>query len=74
MRQGINPAAGDFSCGAICLWIENGIVTFPVAEITVSGNLSQMLKNVQMIGNDLRFTRSIAGPTVKIGEMTASGI
>ncbi len=74
LGQGTNPATGDFSRGAIGLWIENGVVTFPVAEITVSGNLSQMLKNIEMIGNDLRFTRSLAGPTIKIGEMTVSGV
>jgi len=74
MGQGTNPATGDYSRGAFGMWIENGKITFPVAEITISGNLAQMLKNIEMVGNDLRFDRSITGPTVKIGEMTVSGI
>ena len=74
MGQGTNPATGDFSRGAFGLWIENGKIAYPVAEITISGNLAQMLNSIEMIGNDLRFNRSIAGPTVKIREMTVSGI
>ena len=74
LGQGTNPATGDFSRGAFGLWIENGEITFPVAEITISGNLEQMLKNIEMVGNDLRFDRSITGPTLKIGEMTVSGV
>ena len=74
MGQGTNPTTGDFSKGASGMWIENGELVFPVAEVTVSGNLAQMLKDIVMIGNDLRFDRSITGPTVKIGEMTVSGI
>ncbi len=73
MGQGTNTVTGDFSRGAFGMWIENGEIAYPVAEITVSGNLSQMLENIEMIGNDLRFNRSITGPTVKISEMTVSG-
>ncbi|MBC8183537.1 TldD/PmbA family protein [candidate division KSB1 bacterium] len=74
MGQGTNAATGDFSKGVSGLWIENGEVIFPVAEAAVSGNLAQMLKDIVMVGNDLRFDRSITGPTVKIGEMTVSGL
>ena len=74
MGQGTNPATGDFSRGAFGLWIENGKIAYPVAEITISGNLAQMLNDIEMIGNDLRFNRSIVGPTVKISEMTVSGV
>ena len=74
MGQGTNTVTGDFSKGAFGLWIEDGEIAYPVAEITVSGNLGQMLKNIELVGNDLRFTRSITGPTIKIGEMTISGV
>lgn len=74
MGQGTNPVTGDFSRGAFGMWIENGAIAFPVAEITVSSNLAKMLNDIELVGNDLRFNSSIAGPTVKLKEMTISGI
>ncbi|NOZ61495.1 MAG: TldD/PmbA family protein [Calditrichaeota bacterium] len=73
MGQGTNPVTGDYSRGAFGLWIENGEVAYPVAEITISGNLGTMLQSIEMVGNDLRFNRSISAPTIKIAEMTVSG-
>ncbi len=73
MGQGTNPSSGDFSRGAFGMWIENGEIAHPVSEITINGNLEQMLKNMDMIGNDLRINRSVSGPTVRIAEMTVAG-
>lgn len=73
MGQGTVATSGDISRGAFGLWIEKGEVVHPVAEITISTNLGQLLKNVVMVGNDLEFRQSIAGPTVKIAEMTVGG-
>ncbi len=72
--QGVNTVNGDYSRGACGLWIENGELTFPVAEVTVAGNLSEMLKNILYIGNDLEFRGSTSAPTVAIGGMTISGV
>jgi PmbA protein len=72
--QGTVATTGDISTGAFGLWIENGVPAFPVAEITISGNLGTMLKNVEMIGSDLDFRRSVTGPTIKVKEMTISGV
>ncbi len=72
--QGTNPTTGDLSRGAFGLWIENGEIAYPVAEITISGNLSDILNNIEMVGNDLIFDRSITGPTLKVSEMTVAGI
>ena len=72
--QGLVPTTGDISRGAFGMWIENGEVTFPVAEITISGNLGQILREIEMVGNDLEYKRSINGPTIKIKEMTVGGI
>ena len=71
--QGVNTVTGDYSRGASGLWIENGELTFPVAEITIAGNLSQMLENILHIGNDLEFRGSTSAPTLAIGGMTISG-
>jgi len=72
--HGLNAVTGDISRGAFGLWIENGEIAFPVSEITVSGNLGKMLNEIEMIGNDLDFRGSIAGPTIKISEITLGGI
>jgi PmbA protein len=72
--QGVNTVNGDYSRGASGIWIENGELTYPVTEVTVAGNLSEMLKNVLFIGNDLEFLGSTAAPTLALGGMTVSGV
>ncbi|MBV9609021.1 MAG: TldD/PmbA family protein, partial [Acidobacteria bacterium] len=70
---GINLVTGDFSRGASGMWIVNGELAYPVEEITVAGNLRDMLNNVSEIGNDLEFRGSIAAPTIRIDGMTVAG-
>ncbi len=70
---GVNMVTGDFSRGASGLWIENGELTYPVEEITVAGNLKDMLNNISEIGNDLEFRGSTASPTLRIDGMTIAG-
>jgi PmbA protein len=73
MGFGVNVVTGDYSRGATGLWIENGALTHAVEEITVAGNLAEMLKNVTAIGNDLEFRGAIASPTLRIDGMTIAG-
>jgi PmbA protein len=70
---GVNPVTGDYSRGAVGLWIENGEFAYPVEEITIAGNLLEMFQNVEVIGNDLELRGTIAAPTVKITRMTIAG-
>ncbi|MGH7821728.1 MAG: TldD/PmbA family protein [Candidatus Binatia bacterium] len=70
---GVNPVTGDYSRGAGGLWIESGKLTFPVEEVTIAGNLLEMLTSVEVIGNDLRFRSRTASPTLKIRRMTVAG-
>jgi PmbA protein len=70
---GVNLVTGDFSQGASGLWIENGDFTFPVEEVTVAGNLKDMLNNISEIGTDLEFRGSTAAPTLRIEGMTIAG-
>src|SRR6266700_381042 len=70
---GVNMVTGDFSRGASGLWIENGELTFPVEEVTVAGNLKDMLNNISEIGSDLEFRGSLAAPTLRIDGMTIAG-
>jgi PmbA protein len=73
MGFGVNTVTGDYSRGATGLWIENGQLTHAVEEVTIAGNLGEMLKNVTAIGNDLVFRGSVASPTLRIDGMTIAG-
>jgi PmbA protein len=68
-----NTVTGDYSAGAVGLWIENGELAYPVSGITVAGNLKQMLMDLEEPASNLEFRSSIAAPTILIREMTVSG-
>jgi PmbA protein len=70
---GNNTVTGDYSTGVAGLWIENGELAYPVSEITIAGNMNQMLMNIEEIGSELEFRTSIASPALRIPEMTISG-
>jgi PmbA protein len=71
--HGFNPVTGDFSRGAAGIWIEDGKPAFPVHEITVAGNLGDMLLGIDAIGNDLLWQGSIAAPSLRVARMTVAG-
>lgn len=73
LGHGLNSVTGDISRGAFGLWIEKGEITYPVSEITISGNLGEILNQIEMVGNDLNFYTPLAGPTIKIQELTVAG-
>jgi PmbA protein len=73
MGFGVNMVTGDYSRGAAGLWIENGELTFAVEEITIAGNLKEILNNVTAIANDLEFRGAVASPTLRIDGMTIAG-
>ncbi len=73
MGFGTNIVTGDYSRGSTGLWIENGVLTHAVEEVTIAGNLGEMLRNVTAIGNDLNFRGSVASPTLRVDGMTIAG-
>jgi len=73
MGFGVNMVTGDYSRGAAGLWIENGELTFAVEEVTIAGNLKEMLNNVTAIADDLEFRGAVASPTLRIDGMTIAG-
>jgi len=73
MGFGANLVTGDYSRGASGLWIENGDFTHAVEEVTIAGNLREMLRNISAIGDDLEFRGSVASPTLRIDGMTVAG-
>ena len=70
---GVNMVTGDYSRGATGIWIENGNLAYPVEEITIAGNLKDMLRDIEMVGSDLEMRGRIASPTIKISQMTIAG-
>jgi PmbA protein len=52
MGQGVNQVTGDYSRGASGFWVENGEIAYPVEEITIAGNLKDMLMGITAVGAD----------------------
>jgi PmbA protein len=73
LGHGLNPVNGDISRGAFGLWVEKGEIVYPVSEITISGNLGKILMEIEELGDDLEFRSAIAGPTLKVAELTIAG-
>jgi PmbA protein len=73
MGFGVNLVTGDYSRGASGLWISHGELAYPVEEITIAGNLKDMLQNISEIGNDLEFRGSVAAPTLRLDGLTVGG-
>src|SRR5262249_53856225 len=70
---GIDLVSGDYSQGAVGHWIEKGRLAHPVHEVTIAGNLKQMLLDVDAVGRDLEWRGSIASPPPRIKKMKGSG-
>lgn len=70
---GVNGVTGDYSRGAVGLWIDAGQLAYPVEEVTVAGNLLDMLAGVEGVGNDLVLRDRTAAPTLLIGRMVVAG-
>lgn len=68
-----NPISGDFSVGATGFWIEKGKIAFPVREVTIAGNILDLMKNVDAVASDLRFSGRIGSPTLRVKELSISG-
>lgn len=68
-----NPISGDFSVGATGILIENGELTRPVRGVTIAGNILELLKNIDGVGNDLRFFGGKGSPTIRVDGVSVSG-
>ena len=71
--MGFNPVTGDYSRGAAGLWIEGGELAGPVEEITIAGNLGDMLRDVDAVGCDLVWLGRVASPSLRVARMTVAG-
>lgn len=73
MGQGVNPVTGDYSRGARGFWVEQGQIAFPVQEVTIAGNLRNMLRAIVAVGNDSLVRGNNCSPSVLIDSMTLGG-
>ncbi|KYF63432.1 PmbA protein [Sorangium cellulosum] len=73
MGFGFNAVTGDFSRGASGFWIENGQLTHPVSEVTISLNLDELLQRIDAVGDDLDLRTATAAPTFRVSAMTIAG-
>jgi PmbA protein len=72
MGMGVSGTTGDYSRGAAGFWIENGVLSFPVSEVTIAGNLKNMFRQLTA-ANDLEFKSGVDAPTLRIDGMTLAG-
>jgi PmbA protein len=70
---GANTVNGDYSQGAVGLWVENGEIAYPVNELTIASTLQQLWQQVDAVGNDLDRTKSTSAPSFRIDRMTVAG-
>lgn len=70
--HGLNMVTGDYSKGASGYWIENGEITYPVAGITIAGNLKDMFVKM-IVASDLEFRGSVNAPSMLFETMTIGG-
>jgi PmbA protein len=73
MGQGINMVTGDYSRGAAGFWVEKGELQYPVAEITIAGNLRSMLSGIVAVGDDVDVRGGIRCGSILLEEMTIAG-
>ena len=73
MGQGVNIVTGNYSRGAAGFWVENGEIQYPVAEITIAGQLQDMLKNIVAVADDIEHRSNIQTGSILLDKMKISG-
>jgi PmbA protein len=73
MGQGVNTVTGDYSRGAAGFWVEDGEIQFPVAEVTIAGNLKDIFQNIAAIGRDVDRRGGVHSGSILISSMQVAG-
>ncbi|QLB44737.1 metalloprotease PmbA [Mannheimia pernigra] len=73
LGSAINNVTGEYSRGAAGFWVENGEIQYPVAEITIAGQLQDMYKNLIAVGDDIEHRSNIQTGSILLEKMTVSG-
>jgi PmbA protein len=73
LGQGVNYVTGDYSRGAAGYWVEKGEIAYPVEEITIAGNLREMLQGIAAVGSDIELRGAKQVGSVLLERMTIAG-
>jgi len=73
MGQGVNLLTGDYSRGAAGYWVEAGEIRYPVEEITIAGNLKDMLRGIVAVGSDIVVRGARRSGSILLENMTIAG-
>ncbi|RRJ83715.1 metalloprotease PmbA [Aestuariirhabdus litorea] len=73
LGQGVNLVTGDYSRGASGFWVEQGVIQYPVSEITIAGNLRDMFANLVAVGNDVDRRGNVQTGSILIDGMMVGG-
>ena len=73
MGHGLNLVTGDYSRGAAGFWVENGVIAYPVEEITIAGNLADMFQAIEAVGTDCLTRGGKRCGSILVGSMTVAG-
>ena len=73
MGQGVNIVTGDYSRGAAGFWVENGVIQYPVHEVTIAGTLQEMFANIVAIGAERDARGSVSTGAVLLEKMKIAG-
>ncbi len=73
MGQGVNIVTGDYSRGAAGFWVENGVIQYPVSEITIAGNLKDMFNQIVAVGSDVETRSQIQTGSILLESMKIAG-
>jgi len=73
MGHGVNNVTGDYSRGAAGFWVENGVIQYPVEEITIAGNLRDIYRGIVGIGDDVNRSSSRLVGSILVNKMMVAG-
>ncbi len=73
MGQGVNLVTGDYSRGAAGYWVEDGVISQPVQEVTIAGHLRDIFAGIQAVGSDVDRRGSVRTGSILTGQMTVAG-
>ncbi|MBH98647.1 MAG: metalloprotease PmbA [Rhodospirillaceae bacterium] len=73
LGQGVNTVTGDYSRGAAGFWVQDGQVSFPVNEVTIAGNLSEIFKGIRAVGSDKDKRGNIHCGSLLVEGLTVAG-
>ena len=73
MGQGVNVVTGDYSRGAAGFWVENGVIQYPVHEVTIAGSLREIFSSIVAIGAEQERRGAISTGSVLIEKMSIAG-